>query len=200
MWILIWNPFRIWGNLYKERCFLSQILSSNILFWFFGARECPIWITSNLGKFELNLEFIQTQHHAAWDYAARAGLSTDAAAQHYGRGPPVSPWVSLFVWHGDTRARWPGAIADRPEPPAAILGPLSFLLPPPCGAAIPIPPHPSPFTRVAHHPVPLSSELKHRHHPPFSAPQAHVAGLNLRTPCHPAGFGATIGATSASQW
>jgi hypothetical protein len=93
-----------------------------------------------LGKFELNLEFIQTQHHAAWDYAARAGLSTDTAAQHYGRGPPVSPWVSLFVWHGDTRARRPGAIADRPEPPAAILGPLSFLLPPLCGAAIPIPP------------------------------------------------------------
>jgi hypothetical protein len=180
--------------------------------------ECPIWIASNLGTFELNLdylEFIRTRHCAARarlsaDAAARhctaqARLSADAATRQCGRGPPVSS-PGLPCLHGmalpapDGRGPLPAAPRRLP----LHQGPLSFLLPPPCGASTLTPsfsfrhgatpsltllrfkwrrsPPRSPF-----HPVPLSSELEHRSPAPLTTaahhrPQNAIVPRRLRHP------------------
>jgi hypothetical protein len=138
------------------------------------------------------------------------GLSAGAAARHCGQGPPVSPQAPLCARHGAARSRQSGVIAGCPKPPAVTTRPP--LLPSPsftwCTHADPsfsfhhgATPSLSPsygLQGVGHHPVPLLSELEHRH-PPFSTSQARVTGLGHQTPCHPAGFGAAIATTLASR-
>jgi hypothetical protein len=98
-----------------------------------------------------------------------ACLSAGAAAWHCSCGPPVShPPGSLVARHGAARARRPGIVAGRTEPPVVTPTP-SLLLPPPRRHAhcppslflLPRATEPPSKQNAGRRPVPLSSVPKH---------------------------------------
>jgi hypothetical protein len=99
-----------------------------------------------------------------------------------------APRAPLSVWHGAARARRPGAVAGRLEPPAAAPGPP--LLPSPSSTRTPSPAQPlflylpptAPFKRALPHPISPSLcspfEVDHEHpSPSLSLSSAPVADL-----------------------